>query len=231
MKRSSTQTGRWSGPGTPRRTAVARAVAAALLTGAVAGGLGACTPGAGEPSGAMTTGPADPGKPSGSTTAGTADGTGTAAGTDTGASGGPGATPTAGPTTDGRTTGGPTATPTTPPSTPPTSTPATAWLVRVTRTGGLAGVNQSVLVKDDGTVTRLRRGEPAGTGHMSPAELARLKAALEAADFPHLPRVGRPGGIADGFTYQFVYGGYEVMAADPLPPALSRVITALPPFS
>ncbi|MFJ5553029.1 hypothetical protein [Streptomyces sp. NPDC093225] len=223
MKPSSTQTGRWSGPGTTRRTAVARAVAAALLTGAVAGGLGACAPGAGEASGAMTSGPGDSGKPSGSITSGTAAGMGTAAGTGTAASGGTGTTSTAGPATDGGTTGGPTTT--------PAATPVGTWLVRVTRTGGLAGVNESVLVKDDGTVTRLRRAEPTGTGHMSPAELARLRAALEAADFPHLPRVSRPGGIADGFTYRFVYGGYEVTAADPLPPALSRVVTALPPFS
>lgn len=71
-----------------------------------------------------------------------------------------------------------------------------------------------------------------GAGKLSPDGLARLRGALAAADFPHLPRVPTGGPtVYDGFTYAFVHGGFEVMAADgSIPAALSDVLSALPPF-
>ncbi|MFJ6936727.1 hypothetical protein [Streptomyces sp. NPDC101132] len=120
------------------------------------------------------------------------------------------------------------------PSGEPSASPAEAAerLVSVTRTGGFAGVHESVLVKEDGSYQRLARAKATGGGRMTPAALARLRAALAAADFPRQERVQFPEQpVRDGFTYQIVHGGYEIGAADPLSPSLTRVVEALPPFS
>ncbi|MEU6863719.1 hypothetical protein ABZ924_10650 [Streptomyces sp. NPDC046876] len=132
------------------------------------------------------------------------------------------------------TTAGP-GTPTTPTPTPTTPRPPSAAerLVTVTRSGGFAGRTTSLLVKGDGSWIRLDgKARQVGAGKLSPDGLARLRSALAAADFPHLPRVPRGGPtVYDGFTYAFVHGGFEVMAADgSIPAALSEVLSALPPF-
>ncbi|MFI8102057.1 hypothetical protein [Streptomyces sp. NPDC086023] len=128
----------------------------------------------------------------------------------------------------------PSAVPSTGASDTPSASPAKAAerLVSVTRTGGFAGVHESVLVKEDGAYQRLASAKPTDGGRMTPAALARLRAALAAADFPRQERVQFPEEpVRDGFTYQIVHGGYEIGAADPLSPSLARVIEALPPFS
>ncbi|MFE1415518.1 hypothetical protein ACFW6F_32685 [Streptomyces sp. NPDC058746] len=111
---------------------------------------------------------------------------------------------------------------------------ATKTLVRVTRTGGFAGQTHTVVVKGDGSWTRLDvKAQPAGTGKMSPQELDALNAALAKADFAHLPRVSTGGPVIyDGYTYAFVHDGFEV-ASDQgsMPPALEAVLAALPPFT
>ncbi|MFJ7259102.1 hypothetical protein ACIQV2_02860 [Streptomyces globosus] len=129
------------------------------------------------------------------------------------------------------------------PSTPPApsqASPATAVpsapaerLVTVTRSGGYAGKTTSLLVKADGSWARLDgKARPAGAGRLSPEDLAELRAALAAADFPRLPRVSTDGGtVFDGFTYAFVHAGREVVTADgSIPPGLRPVLDALPPF-
>lgn len=107
-------------------------------------------------------------------------------------------------------------------------------LVRVTRTGGFAGQTHSLVVKDDGSWTRLDGGaKPEGTGKLSEAELAALRTALREADFAGLPRIATGGPtIYDGFSYEFVHGGFEVAGAEgSLAPALGKVLAALPPFT
>lgn len=104
-------------------------------------------------------------------------------------------------------------------------------LVRVTRTGGFAGQTHSLVVKDDGSWTRLDGGaKPEGTGKLSEAELAALRTALREADFAGLPRIATGGPtIYDGFSYEFVHGGFEVAGAEgSLAPALGKVLAALP---
>ncbi|MFK0256751.1 hypothetical protein [Streptomyces sp. NPDC090445] len=127
-------------------------------------------------------------------------------------------------------TPGPTATPS-PPSPAPSS--ADGRLVTVTRSGGFAGLTTSVVVKGDGSWTRLDgKARQIGSGKLSPDGLARLRAALAAADFPRLPRVATGGPtIYDGFRYAFVHGGHEVAAEDgSIPPGLADVLSALPSF-
>ncbi|MFE3626927.1 hypothetical protein [Streptomyces goshikiensis] len=127
--------------------------------------------------------------------------------------------------------GAPSPAPSASPSPSPSPSPAES-LVRMTRTGGFAGRTSSVLVKGDGSWTRLDgNAKPAGSGKLTPQELERLRSALTAADFAHLPRVSKSGTpVYDGFEYTLVHGGFEVVTADgSVPPALQDVLSALPP--
>ncbi|WP_328620321.1 hypothetical protein [Streptomyces sp. NBC_00354] len=116
---------------------------------------------------------------------------------------------------------------------PPGPSSALERLVTVTRTGGLAGRTSTLLVKGDGSWTRLDgQARPAGTGKLPADRVERLRAALRQADFAHLPRVPKGGAtIFDGFYYAFVHGGYEVAAEQgSLTPGLQSVLDELPPF-
>ncbi|MFC9584018.1 hypothetical protein ACFVJ8_14470 [Streptomyces yangpuensis] len=107
-------------------------------------------------------------------------------------------------------------------------------LVRVTRSGGFAGETHTLVVKGDGSWSRLdAKAKAEGTGKLSEQELAALRTALREADFPGRPRIATGGPkIYDGFFYAFVHGGYEVAGEQgSLPPALVRVVEALPPFT
>ncbi|MFC9298592.1 hypothetical protein ACFTWH_28750 [Streptomyces sp. NPDC057011] len=140
-------------------------------------------------------------------------------------------------------TAAPTTTPTTTPTTPPgvTSPPATSkppaageTLVRASRSGGFAGETHTLIVKGDGSWTRLDgKAKEEGSGRLGRADLDALRTALDEADFARLPRMATSSPrIYDGFFYAFVHGGYEV-AADQgaLSPALDKVLSALPSFT
>ncbi|MEU9300705.1 hypothetical protein [Streptomyces sp. NPDC048269] len=104
----------------------------------------------------------------------------------------------------------------------------------MSRSGGYAGQTHTLVVKGDGSWTRLDgKAKPEGTGKLSEAGLAALRTALRDADFAGLPRISTgEGNVFDGFTYAFVHGGYEVTAAqEALAPALQKVLDALPPFN
>ncbi|MFC8493615.1 hypothetical protein ACFUJU_23015 [Streptomyces sp. NPDC057235] len=160
-------------------------------------------------------------------------------GSDTGAPPAPGAPgTTAGPGASGPTTG-PDASGTTPgPSTPGATTGPSATrddprpgqvLVRVTVTGGFAGVRNRLVVRRDGGWTISSGDKPPRTGRQTPAEAAELRAALEDPAFALVPArpTGRP--IADGFQYEVAYRHRVVVADDgDRPPALRRVFDALP---
>ncbi|WP_327416282.1 hypothetical protein [Streptomyces sp. NBC_01233] len=107
-------------------------------------------------------------------------------------------------------------------------------LVRVTRSGGFAGQTHTLIVKGDGSWTLLdAKAKQQRTGTMPEAGLATLRTALQEADFAHLPRIATGGPtIYDGYHYAFAHGGYEV-AGDQgsLPPALTKVVDALPSFT
>ncbi|MFB6862744.1 hypothetical protein ACFCZQ_02985 [Streptomyces virginiae] len=188
-----------------------RAVAAVLLSAVVLAGCG--------PSGSG----GDDGRPGGSAEPATS--------TSTAASTGTGAGPAASPAPD--TSPAPGASPST--GTGPSAVPAPGdTLVRVTRSGGFAGETHTLVVKGDGSWTRLDgKARPEGTGKLSEQELTALRTALREADFARLPRVATGGPkIYDGFFYAFAHGGYEVAGEQgSLPPALERVAQALPPFT
>ncbi|MGW7462582.1 hypothetical protein [Streptomyces sp. NPDC054797] len=119
------------------------------------------------------------------------------------------------------------------PSAEPLPDPS-ATLVRVTRSGGFAGQTHTLVVKGDGSWTRLdAKAGPQGTGKLSEAGLAALRTALREADFARLPRISTGGPkIYDGFFYAFAHGGFEVAGDEgSLPPTLTKVLDALPPFT
>ncbi|MGW8782480.1 hypothetical protein ACWGNM_31070 [Streptomyces sp. NPDC055796] len=192
-----------------------RAVAAVLLSAVVLAGCGSGGGGSDKPSGSPPTGGS--GGPTASASA----------------SGPPSPGP-ASPGTTGTPPGKPTGTPSAS-SAPVSPGPSSALerLVTVTRTGGYAGKAATLLVKGDGSWTRLdRQYQPVGAGKLPADREARLRTALGQADLARLPRFPTGGpAVFDGFVYTFVHGGYEVtVAQESLTPALRGVLAELPPF-
>ncbi len=151
-------------------------------------------------------------------------------------SGGPGTISTSAGATAGTSPGtSPSADPTPGQSASTSAVPAPGeTLVRVTRSGGFAGETHTLVVKGDGSWSRLdAKAGAEGTGKLSERELAALRTALREADFPGRPRIATGGPkIYDGFFYAFAHGGYEVAGEQgSLPPELVRVVEALPPFT
>ncbi|MFV6027746.1 hypothetical protein [Streptomyces sp. NPDC056264] len=183
-----------------------------LLAGVLVAGTSGCGPETpaepgGPPSG--TSGPAEPGTTATTTAPGTT--------TPTGAATAPGTTSAPAPGT---------------PSAPGTSTadphPAEV-LVEVVVNGGLAGVSNKLVVHTDGSWTSRSGTEEPRTGRQTPAEAARLRAALEDPAYARVPE--RPTGdpVADGFQYYVTYRHRLVVAGDgERPAALQRVFAALP---
>ncbi|WP_405806142.1 hypothetical protein OG729_13040 [Streptomyces sp. NBC_00210] len=102
-------------------------------------------------------------------------------------------------------------------------------LVEMTVTGGFAGVNDRLVVQDDGTYKTYKKTGPGRSGRMTPAGLAALRRALEKADFAHLPREATKSPVADGFTYRITYEGHTVTTDDTARlAALREVFAALP---
>ncbi|MEU9861016.1 hypothetical protein AB0D99_09075 [Streptomyces sp. NPDC047971] len=102
-------------------------------------------------------------------------------------------------------------------------------LVTVNVSGGLAGVNNRLTVRYDGSHTTRSGTGPPRDGRMSPAEVARLRAALEAPAYAKV--AARPSGkpVHDGFTYVVTYDYRVVVSTDgDRPEALRRVFSALP---
>lgn len=108
-----------------------------------------------------------------------------------------------------------------------------ATLVAVTRSGGITGKASTLIIREDGSFLRLD-AKAATVDHdtLPAASLAKLRTALQEADFPHLPRISKPDRPAiDAFTYAFRHAGYEVAADQTtLPQPLQKVLAALPPF-
>ncbi|MEU9854946.1 hypothetical protein [Streptomyces sp. NPDC047974] len=120
--------------------------------------------------------------------------------------------------------------------TPSTDTPTEATeprsgavLVEVAVSGGFAGVDNRLVVREDGSWTLRSRDKEPRTGRMDAAGLAELRAALEDPAYARVPE--RPSGrpVADGFQYTVTHHDRTVVAGDDeRPAALQRVFDALP---
>ncbi|MFF2773420.1 hypothetical protein ACFVU3_00790 [Streptomyces sp. NPDC058052] len=143
---------------------------------------------------------------------------------------GPGASATTPAPTHTNSAGTPTASRTAPPGEASTADPrSAAVLVEVVVNGGIAGVTNQLVVREDGSWTVSSRDKESRTGRMTAAELAGLRAALEDPAYARVP--GRPSGptVADGFQYFVTYDHRLVVAGDgDRPAALQRVFDALP---
>jgi hypothetical protein len=107
---------------------------------------------------------------------------------------------------------------------------ATDTLVAFTRTGGLAGANDSLTVRPDGSYT-IQTKQGTKSGKLTDEELGALKEALGAANFDKMPTVNDNGQVADAYTYTITYAGKQITAKDgSIPPALQPVISALGAF-
>jgi hypothetical protein len=115
------------------------------------------------------------------------------------------------------------------PPPPPSLLPLPAgMLVEFERQGGLAGFDDRLTLRADGSYEVGRRGAAVIRGKLSPAEVANLRGVLDGSRFSEIPAVNAASGVADGFTYRIAYAGHEVLAQDgAVPPALAPVLTAL----
>ncbi|WP_407837245.1 hypothetical protein ACE1OC_13680 [Streptomyces sp. DSM 116496] len=204
-------------------------LATAAVALAVMAALGGCSSGDSEDG-------ASP-KPNASTGTGTGPATSAPSGTATDASGTPSPGQSAGQSPDpgtGTTGPAPQPAPSTSAPAPGASPPgADETLVAVTRSGGISGKTSTLIIKGDGSFLRLNaKAETVDHDKLSAAALAKLRTALQEADFPRLPRISMPKEpVFDAFTYAFRHGGYEVAAAQTaLPRPLEGVLGALPAF-
>ncbi|MFH9737241.1 hypothetical protein ACH4MA_06060 [Streptomyces roseolus] len=104
-----------------------------------------------------------------------------------------------------------------------------AVLVEVAVSGGFAGVDNRLTVREDGSWTLRSRNKEPRTGRMDAEGLAALRAALEDPAYARVPE--RPSGrpVADGFQYAVTHHDRTVVAGDgERPAALQRVFDALP---
>ena len=122
--------------------------------------------------------------------------------------------------------------PSSPPASSGTAPPPPAagrQLVAMTVTGGIAGVHNRLVVREDGTYTTTSKTGAERSGRMSPAELAELRGALKRADFARLPSTATGSPVMDGFTYRITHAGHTVTTDDTAEvPRLREVIAALP---
>jgi hypothetical protein len=111
-------------------------------------------------------------------------------------------------------------------TTPQRSATPVAYLVEYGRQGGLAGVDDRLVVQPDGSFTISHRGGAVSRGRLSPADLTKLRQVLEASHFGQVPTVTASGAVVDAFTYHVVYAEHEVTAADGEVPAALRPVLA-----
>jgi hypothetical protein len=97
------------------------------------------------------------------------------------------------------------------------------------RTGGIAGVQDRLVVRADGSATVTHRD--GGARRLGAARTRAVRTALRAARFPTLAPLYQPEGVVnDGFTYVLRAGGRTVrvdQGAEHVPARLQRLISAV----
>jgi hypothetical protein len=90
----------------------------------------------------------------------------------------------------------------TPPGTPPGPGTQLPGALRLTRTGGLAGVNQAITIQPNGAWSYSTEGTVAQSGTLDPAQTAALRALVTDPVFrTELSQVEPDPNCADGFKY------------------------------
>ncbi|MFD2766593.1 protealysin inhibitor emfourin [Micromonospora eburnea] len=147
----------------------------------------------------------------------------------------PTSTPTGGPVSTS--TGGPASTPTTAPSTEPTIAAGTGPAGRagvdvvLTRSGGFAGLDDTVTVTPDGHWTKVDRAGATRSGQLDPGDLDRLRQLT--ADRRLLAEATATDPVstcADAFTYRLTVGAVTTSYVDcptEHPPATTTAVVEL----
>jgi hypothetical protein len=102
-------------------------------------------------------------------------------------------------------------------------------LVAYHRTGGFLGVDDRLSIARNGRAIRTARDGVPQEFLVPAADLAKLEAVLEAADFPSLkPLYKPPFPVSDGFTFTITFRNKTVVALEgAIPPALEAPIAVL----
>lgn len=100
-------------------------------------------------------------------------------------------------------------------------------IIRYGKSGGIAGVSETLRVRADGVAFATSRGAPAVRARLTPKRLARLRSALKAAHLETLHRDYPAPGAADTFVYSVTYQGHTVTADQTRMPARLRKPVAL----
>ncbi|SCE74544.1 hypothetical protein GA0074695_0775 [Micromonospora viridifaciens] len=142
-------------------------------------------------------------------------------------------------------TGGTGATPASVPTTTPASTPTTAPAtdgteparkpgveVVLTKSGGFAGLNDTVTVTADGHWTKVDREGATRSGQLAPAELDRLRQlTADRRLLAEATATAAATDCADAFTYQLTVGavttGYVDCSPEHAPPAVTAAVVEL----
>jgi hypothetical protein len=146
------------------------------------------------------------------------------------------ATPSAEPTAPPTPSSSPTPVPPSP-TLPPVPTPTVAALgsdviVAYRKSGGIAGIEETLTVHADGTLNLEGRRVSPRAAHIAPADLEPLRALLTSPDFAQLRPLYQAAG-ADLFVYEVTVPTtagprtIETMDAAPTPPILAQVIAEL----
>ncbi len=102
-----------------------------------------------------------------------------------------------------------------------------AWLT-FERTGGIAGMQDLVVVAPDGTVTVTTRSVQGRTSRLSAQELRQLRALVDAARLEAPPSASGTGGVNDAFSYRIGVDGREVEYTDgSIPRPVAPLLAAL----
>src|SRR5690349_9411208 len=91
--------------------------------------------------------------------------------------------------------------------------------------GGFVGRDDRLDIRPDGAA-RLTHRNGAIRFQLSPAELAKLRTLIGAADIKNAPQPKAPQGVADGFLYAITYDGTTISwgdGGDPPPPRVGEL--------
>ncbi len=103
-------------------------------------------------------------------------------------------------------------------SDPPATSPAPdAGLVELHVTGGIAGVDERLVVTNGGDL-RFTSTVEEQVGTLTPEELDRLRGLLADADFDALPEESYDPDVRDAFGYTVTHGGRTVSATETVVP-------------
>jgi hypothetical protein len=101
-------------------------------------------------------------------------------------------------------------------------------LVTFRRTGGIAGVDDTLVIDNQGNGTATRRPSKTATVSLSPAERDQLRTMLDEAHFERLRSTYAPAApVPDGYIYDLRYQGHAVEVHDPAAPTELQPVIGL----